>query len=109
MGFIRDYSHKNSLIELYKREVMMAIRPQIIMFYLNTIGKFRDYQDNVSINRSKEIYDQLAFQAYHIYFDISKDEETEKHRNLHRENELDSILYPTYFMLLPSLFKAIIP
>jgi predicted metal-dependent phosphoesterase TrpH len=99
---------RNNLI-FVKKSLRKSIRCQIVYFYLQVVEHFHgSYSQKIfHTSRSEELDAQLAFQAYHTYFKFSHEEIAKKQRNLLQENGSDNILYPTYFTLLPSLFKTI--
>jgi hypothetical protein len=110
IGIIRDYLDKYELRNLYKEYLRKMISNHIVYFYRQVVEHFDgSYSEKIlHINRPKELDAQLALKAYHTYFRLFQKERTKNQRNLLQENKLDNIFYPSYFMILPSVFKVII-
>jgi hypothetical protein len=109
MDITRENLHTSSLHENPRESLEESFKSQICYFYLQIVEHFNgSYSEKVlHTNKHRELDAQFALKTYHTYFRLFLEERKEKQRNLLQEYTLENILYPTYFMLFPSLFKAI--
>jgi hypothetical protein len=108
MGVIRDSPYTGRLREGDKELIRDYVRPQTVYFYLQVEEHFNgNYSQKIlEANKPNDFDAHLALQAYYTHFILCQNKKAKKQRNLLQEKNRDNIFYPTYFMLLSSMFKT---